>query len=58
MKDFMKPIRSGRVPGEVLDFHILVPIAEQEKEGKWKLSKHKKLVDFMLKQLEPVGNDR
>ena len=58
MQDFMKPIRSGRVPGEVLDFHILVPIAEQEKEGKWKLSKHKKLVDFMLKQLEPMGNDR
>ena len=57
MQDFMKPIRSGRVPGEVLDFHILVPIAEQEKEGKWKLSKHKKIVDYMLKQLEPVEND-
>jgi poly-gamma-glutamate synthesis protein (capsule biosynthesis protein) len=53
-EDFMKPVRSGRVPGEVLDFQILVPIAEKEKEQKWKLSKHKKIVDFMLDQMKPV----
>lgn len=55
-EDFMKPVRSGRVPGEVLDFQILVPIAEKEKEGKWKASKHKKIVDYMLNQMEPVDN--
>ena len=54
MEDFMKPIRSGRVPGEVLDFHILVPIAEKAEEGKWKDSKHKKIVDYILNQMKPV----
>ena len=57
MEDFMKPIRSGRVPGEVLDFHILVPIAEKAEEGLWKESKHKKIIDYMLNQMKPVEDE-
>ena len=57
MEDFMKPIRSGRVPGEVLDFHILVPIAEKAEEGRWKESKQKKIVDYMLNQMKPVDGE-
>ncbi len=58
MANFMEPLRSGRVPGECLDMPILLPIAEQAEEGKWKLSKHKKIIDYILHQMEPVENDK
>ena len=54
MENFMQPLRSGRVPGEVLDFPILLPIAEKAEEGAWKSSKHKKIIDYIMKQMEPV----
>ena len=53
--NFMQPMRSGRVPGEVLDMQILCPIAAEAEKGDWKKSKHKKIVDYILHQMEPVG---
>jgi len=48
---FMQPLRSGRVPGETLDFHIICPLAEQEKKKEWKKSKLEDVKNFMLEQL-------
>ena len=57
MENFMQPLRSGRVPGEVLDMQILCPIAEKAEENAWKESKHKKIIDFILNQMKPVENE-
>ena len=54
MENFMQPLRSGRVPGEVLDFQILCPIAEKAENNEWKNSKHKKIIDYILHQMQPV----
>lgn len=57
MENFMMPMRSGRVPGEVLDFQILLPIAEKAVDRSWNSSKHKKIIDYITRQLKPVeGN--
>ena len=53
-ENFMLPMRSGRVPGEVLDFQILCPIAEKADDQNWKRSKHKKIINYILRQLNPV----
>ena len=58
MENFMQPMRSGRVPGEVLDFQILCPIAEKANDGEWKTSKHKKIIDFMIQQMNPVEDNK
>lgn len=50
-RNFYEPLRSGRVPGEVLDFQIVYPLAQKENEKAWEKSKLKKVVDYMLKQL-------
>lgn len=50
-ENFYEPLRSGRVPGEVLDFQIVYPLAQREKEKAWKKSKLKDVVEFMLAQL-------
>lgn len=49
--NFMQPLRSGRVPGETLDFHIICPLAEEEKKEEWKKSKLDDVKAFMLEQL-------
>ncbi len=54
-ENFMQPLRSGRVPGETLDFHILCPIAAEADKGAWKKSRHQKIVSYILHQMEPVG---
>ncbi|MCR5042035.1 MAG: CapA family protein, partial [Clostridia bacterium] len=36
---FAEPLRTGRVPGEVLDFYIVCPLAEKEKEKAWQNSR-------------------
>ena len=51
MENFMEPLRSGRVPGEALDFQILLPLADLAEKEEWKKSKHKKVIDFILKQM-------
>lgn len=48
---FMQEKRSGRVPGEALDFHIILPIAEQAEEGKWQQSKLEGVKRFIVEQL-------
>jgi len=50
-ENFYEELRSGRVPGEVLDFQIVYPISLKEKEGKWKESKLTKVKDYILKQM-------
>lgn len=48
---FAEPMRTGRVPGETLDFFILCPLAEKEKEGAWKKSKHQDIVKYIQDQM-------
>ena len=51
MENFKEPLRSGRVPGEVLDFYLLLEWAKLADKEEWKKSKHKKVIDFILKQM-------
>ncbi len=53
-ENFMQPLRSGRVPGETLDFKILCPIADQAEKGDWRKSGRNKIIDFILNQMQPV----
>jgi poly-gamma-glutamate synthesis protein (capsule biosynthesis protein) len=48
---FREPLRTGRVPGETLDFFILVPLAEEAEKGEWKKSKREDIKDYILKQM-------
>ena len=48
---FMQPMRTGRVPGETLDFHIICPLAEKADRGDWTESKLEDVKQFMLEQL-------
>lgn len=48
---FSQPLRTGRVPGETLDFFIICPLAEEEKKKEWKKSKLEDVKDYILKQL-------
>lgn len=48
---FAEPMRSGRVPGETLDFFIICPLAEKEKEKAWEKSSLEDVKKYMLEQL-------
>ena len=48
---FMQPMRTGRVPGETLDFHIICPLAKKADEKAWEQSKLEDVKAFMLEQL-------
>lgn len=48
---FSEPMRTGRVPGETLDFFIICPLAEKEKEKAWKKSKLEDVKEYMLEQI-------
>lgn len=48
---FREPLRTGRVPGETLDFFILVPLAEKEKEKEWEKSKLEDVKNYILEQM-------
>lgn len=48
---FKEPMRTGRVPGETLDFFIICPLAEKEKEKAWERSKLNEVKEYMLKQI-------
>lgn len=50
-ENFSEPLRSGRVPGEVLDFAIICPLAEKESEKAWMKSGQDDVKAFMLEQL-------
>ena len=49
--NFYEPLRSGRVPGETLDFQIIYPLSLKADEGAWKESSLENVKNFMLKQL-------
>ena len=48
---FREPLRTGRVPGETLDFFILCPLAEKAENGDWKRSKLEKVKKYILEQM-------
>ncbi len=50
-RNFYEPLRSGRVPGEVLDFQIIYPLAMKENEKAWQKSKLEDVKDFILEQM-------
>ena len=50
--NFYEPLRSGRVPGEVLDFQLVYPLSLEEKKKAWMDSKLESVKRFMLKQIE------
>ena len=49
--NFYEPLRSGRVPGECLDFQIIYPLSLLAKEEKWKESTLEGVKDFILRQI-------
>lgn len=51
VEDFYIPLRSGRVPGEVLDMQIVYPLSLEWEKGKWKESSLDPVKNFMLKQI-------
>ena len=48
---FSEELRTGRVPGETLDFFILCPLAKKAEEGKWKESKLEDIKKYILEQM-------
>lgn len=51
-ENFYEPLRSGRVPGETLDFQIICPIAEKAENLEWKKSKLEKVKEYILEQID------
>lgn len=49
--NFYEPLRSGRVPGEVLDFQIVYPLSLEEKNKEWEKSTLENVKKYMLEQL-------
>lgn len=47
-ENFSEPMRSGRVPGEALDFFIIRPIAAKAENGAWKESRLENVKKFIL----------
>ncbi len=48
---FNEPLRTGRVPGETLDFFILCPLAEKADENLWQQSKLEDIKDYILEHM-------
>lgn len=48
---FANPKRSGRVEGEGLDFAIVCPLAEKEKEKEWQRSKLEDVKKYIIEQM-------
>ncbi len=48
---FAEPLRTGRVPGETLDFYILCPLAERETEKEWEKSTLEDIKQYILEQM-------
>ena len=49
---FAEPLRTGRVPGEVLDFHIICPLAAEAEKGAWMESDQEDVKNYILDQLD------
>lgn len=48
---FAEPLRTGRVLGETLDFHIICPLAEKAADGDWKRSSLEDVKAYILEQM-------
>jgi tetratricopeptide (TPR) repeat protein len=48
---FLEPKRSGRVPGEALDFYILLPLAAEEEKQAWRRSSLDDVKEYILQQM-------
>ena len=48
---FSEELRTGRVPGETLDFFILCPLAEKAESGEWRKSKLEDIKQYILEQM-------
>ncbi len=48
---FNEEKRSGRVPGEALDFRILVPFAAKAEDGEWQKSGLNEVKEYILEQM-------
>ena len=49
--NFYEPLRSGRVPGECLDFQIIYPLSLEAEKGEWKDSKLEEVKQYILNQM-------
>lgn len=50
-RNFLDPKRSGRVPGEGLDFQVILPLAAQAQQGEWKTSRLEDVKQYILRQM-------
>ncbi len=50
-EDFSNPKRSGRVPGETLDFFIICPLAKEAENEAWKSSTLEGVKEYILEQM-------
>lgn len=48
---FAEPLRTGRVPGETLDFYIICPLAAKAEENQWQKSKLEDVKNYILEQM-------
>ena len=48
---FANPKRSGRMPGEGLDFFIVLPLAAEAETGEWKKSSLEGVKEYILEQM-------
>ncbi len=48
---FNEPLRTGRVPGETLDFFILCPLAEKAENNEWQKSSLEDVKQYILDQM-------
>ena len=48
---FAEPLRTGRVPGETLDFYIICPLAEKAEENEWQKSRLEDIKNYILEQM-------
>ena len=46
-----EPLRTGRVPGETLDFYIICPLAEKAEENEWQKSRLEDIKAYILEQI-------
>ena len=51
IKNFYEPLRSGRVPGECLDFQLIYPLSLKAEAGEWKKSQLENVKQFILEQI-------
>lgn len=50
-ENFYEPLRSGRVPGKLLDMQIVYPLSLEASNEEWKKSSLENVKSFILKQL-------